>query len=333
MAFAQIHGQERALLLLRNALASGRLAQAYLFYGPKGVGKKLTARQFVKALYCPRILDDSCDTCPSCRKIDANNHPDVVWFTAHEATMTIEQIRTMQRRLGYKPYEGPRITAILDGCERLSLPAANALLKTLEEPPASVLLLLLSSNKEALPLTITSRCQGVPFRPLTREHMQAILEQQGVDHDTATSVAAFACGGIDILAHTDLTQVRDLHQRALDLLQAIATGKSVDCFLQVRSLATRREQCDTLLRWLALYCRDLVMVQLSADAMLYNEPLRATLSTLASRFPLSGLLHAFMLVEQSRRHLAMHANVQLVLEHLLLHLQQLLQPAPSRALA
>ena len=174
--------------LLQKALVSARLGHAYLFYGPSGVGKKLTACSSPKPWYARSATAEACDRCASCHTITTGNHPDVVVINPEGTSIRIEHIRAMQRQLGYKPYESQRTVVIIDGCESLTSPAANALLKTLEEPPASALLLLLTSKKDALPLTIISRCQQIPFRPLAPAHIQAILIQQGVDQSLLQSL-------------------------------------------------------------------------------------------------------------------------------------------------
>src|SRR5262245_3188398 len=136
--------------MLQKALVSSRLGHAYLLYGPNGVGKRLAALQFAKALVCQVAVAEACDACTACHKIATGNHPDVVFVSPDGASIRIEHIRAIQRQISYKPYESQYTTIIIDGCERLTPPAANALIKTLEEPPASTLLLLINSIKTAL---------------------------------------------------------------------------------------------------------------------------------------------------------------------------------------
>jgi DNA polymerase-3 subunit delta' len=214
VAFDAILGQGHALSLLQKALVSARLGHAYLFYGPSGVGKKLTALQFAKVLVCQGATAEACDRCASCYKMTTGNHPDVVVINPEGTSIRIEHIRALQRQLSYRPYESQRTVVIIDGCESLTPPAANALLKTLEEPSASALLLLLTSKKDALPLTIISRCQQIPFRPLPPPHIRAILIQQGVDEPTAALVATLAEGRVDTWMQTEISQVLARRQSA-----------------------------------------------------------------------------------------------------------------------
>jgi DNA polymerase-3 subunit delta' len=328
MAFRDIIGQDRALQVLQNALSGSRLAHTYLFYGPSGVGKKLTALQFTKSLYCLSTGTDACDACVACHKIATGNHPDVMLITPDDATIKIEQVRTIQQRLSYKPYENQRTTVIIDGCVRLTLPAANALLKTLEEPPASALLLLLAEKKEALPLTIVSRCQLVPFRPLIPSHLRTIFTQQGVDPDTAALVASLAEGRADRFSPGDFAGALAMRQSAYNALQDVAEAKGARSFLQARQLAGKRDQCEEFLRWFSLLVRDLSILKVAPNAFLYNHDLRSELISLSHRLPLERLLEAFTLIQQLHAYLSLHSNPQLIFEHLLVQLQQAFAAPP-----
>jgi DNA polymerase III subunit delta' len=324
VAFGTILGQEYALALLQKALVSARLGHAYLFYGPSGVGKKLTALQFAKALVCQGATAEACDRCASCHKMTTGNHPDVVVINPVGTSIRIEHIRAMQRQLSYKPYESQHTIVVIDGCESLTPPAANALLKTLEEPPASTLLLLLTSKKDALPLTIISRCQQIPFRPLAPPHIRAILIHQGIDEPTAALVAPLAEGRVDTWMQTEISQVLAKRQGAYTLLQERGHTKSMPLFLLARQCAGSRDQCEEILHWLTLFCRDLVMLKIASTAPLYNHDLRAELASLASSVSLEPLLDFFASLEQLRSYLALNVNAQLTFEQLVMQLQQLL---------
>lgn len=328
MALQHVLGQEYALKLLMNALSYSRLAHAYLFTGPPGVGKALAARQFAKALYCTSGLPDACDECVVCHKIEVENHPDVVEIAPDGATLRIEHIRTLQHRLSYRPYENQRITIILDGCEQLSTPAANALLKTLEEPPAHALLLLLTSNKTALPLTLVSRCQLVPFRALSPAHIRTLLQKQGVDVEAATLAATLSQGGMG--DYGDLADALPVRQRACELLTEVSQNQGIAVFNQARKLAGKREQCDALLQWIELLCRDLVILSVASERPLYNDDLRVELTALAARMPIDALLEMFVFIDQLRQYLGMNLNPQLVFERLIVHMQQTIVASSSQ---
>lgn len=327
MAFRAIVGQEHAIRFLQQVLESTRLAHAYLFYGPSGTGKKLAALQFTKALYCPTLVTDACDACVVCRRVATGNHPDLLMMHLEGAAVRIDDIRTIQHRLSYKPYEHHRTTIILDGCETLTLPAANALLKTLEEPPESALIILLTCKKDALPLTILSRCQLIPFRPLTPSHIQIILERQGVDPMTASIAATLAEGSLEAYTPADCATMLANRHTAYTLLQEVVQARGVSLFNQARQLAGKRPQCEALLHWLTLLCRDLVMLHVAPSMPLYNHDLRSELLPLTQRLSVERLLDTYTLIEKLRQYLTININSQLIFEHLLIYFQQTMATA------
>ena len=153
-----------------------RIAGAYLFVGPTGVGKETVANHFAKSINCLELDEGACGTCISCRKTADGNHPDTQIVSPSGAWIRIDQIRELQKRIVYRPYEGIRKVAILREAERMNLEAANCLLKTLEEPPAESVLILLTSNLDALIPTIRSRCQIIKFNPLRPDELGTLSE-------------------------------------------------------------------------------------------------------------------------------------------------------------
>ncbi|MBI5050454.1 MAG: DNA polymerase III subunit [Nitrospirae bacterium] len=209
MALKDILGQNRALEMLKGCIVKNRLAHAYLFAGESGIGKRLTAVNFAKTLNCretvhssprPRSAKrgrqltvdseekklhithheiDCCDKCPSCIKIDKAIHPDVFFIQPEGdgGQIRIEIIRVLEEALSYKAYEGRWKIAIIDEAENLNQSAANAFLKTLEEPPEHSILILISSMPELIPETIRSRRQSINFSPLPINMMVELLIQ------------------------------------------------------------------------------------------------------------------------------------------------------------
>jgi DNA polymerase-3 subunit delta' len=253
-----------------------------------------------------------------------------------DTSIKIEQVRALQRRLSYKPYENRHTAVIIDGCEFLTPPAANALLKILEEPPAQALMLLLTGKKAAMPLTIISRCQLVPFRPLTPADIQTILERQNVNPPTASLAATLAEGRLDRWSQTDFAQALDTRQSAYNILKNIIEAKNITPFIQARQLAGKREQCEALLHWLSLFCRDLIVLQVAPDMLLYNQDLRRELTPLTHRMLLAHLLEAFEWLQQLHSYLSLNLSPQLIFEQLLVQLHQTLAiphntPRPNRS--
>src|SRR5689334_15856643 len=187
MPFAGIIGQERNIAVLRRTLASGKIAHAYLFSGIGGCGKKKSALALIEALFCGR--DEGCGSCPSCRKIAALSHPDLHLVEPEGAFIKIDQVRALQKDLAYRPFEASRKACIIDGADRLNPAAGNALLKTLEEPPGSALIILLTSAVDNVLPTIRSRCQQLSFHGLPESAIAAALGDAGLDGESARVAA------------------------------------------------------------------------------------------------------------------------------------------------
>src|ERR1051325_588394 len=179
MSFASLHGQSAVSKLFQQSLQRGRLAHAYLFVGDRGSGKEAMARELAKAVNCLRNKDDACDQCVSCRKIEAGNHPDVQWIRPESKSrrITMAQIREAIRTIYLKPNEGRIKVMVLADAECLQHEAANSFLKTLEEPAANSILLLLASSPEQLLETILSRCLRIQFASTGVEKLSADQEK------------------------------------------------------------------------------------------------------------------------------------------------------------
>ncbi len=260
--FAELLGHERAKRLLRRAVQHQRLAHAYLFRGPEGVGKKRAALTLAAWLHCrdPQP-DDACGRCPSCRKIAAHTHPDCTLIDPEGTTpIKIDQIRDLQKELAFPPNEARVRVAILVDIGRLGVAAANSLLKTLEEPPPEVLLVLTATEDAPLLDTIVSRCQVVPFAPLAGEEVARIcagilpLEDSEL---TTLAEAARGSAGRAIALHEH--GVADLCGRIRAAVENGAPGEpaTVLSLLDLaREAAEQQDRLPMLLDLLVLWLRD-----------------------------------------------------------------------------
>ncbi len=205
MSFGKIKGQLEPIEILKSAIENRRLAASYLFSGPEGVGKNLVAREFAKAVNCLGQQGLApCDECASCRKVEAGNHPDVHFIPAdlkmeggddEGDAIKIEHIRQLQGSIVMRPYEGNYKVFIIDNAHLLTPDASNAFLKTLEEPPANSLIILVTSRPQMLLSTIVSRCQRVRFSSLPKEDLARMLrDEYGLD-ELLSHYLAFSCEG------------------------------------------------------------------------------------------------------------------------------------------
>lgn len=203
MSFKEIIGQETAKQMLQNGLRQHKISHAYIFNGPPGSGQKEMAMAFIQALYCTEGEEEACGKCLECRKVLHGNHPDLHQVYPDGSTIKIDQIRDLQRIFSYRSEQGNPKAYIIDQAEKMTVQAANSLLKFLEEPPSPAVAILLTDNGRALLPTIQSRAQWVPFLPLEPERMLQILVSEGYPGALARCAVQVASG---LAACRDLLQ-------------------------------------------------------------------------------------------------------------------------------
>ncbi len=204
MRFSDIVEQDIPINILKKAFSNDRCAQAYLFVGPEGIGKRCTALVFAQLLNCkqlPMNLDeeeiDVCDECDACRKIRESNHPDVELITPEEGKkgISIKQIQELQKRIALKSMEGRKKVYIIDNANDMSRDAANCLLKTIEEPNEDVVIILIARNLYGLLPTVRSRCQALKFKTMTEDRIREILvKEHEVSDENASFIAELSQG-------------------------------------------------------------------------------------------------------------------------------------------
>jgi DNA polymerase-3 subunit delta' len=254
-AFPTLLGQDQAIALLKGAIAANRIAPAYLFAGPSGVGRSLAARTFIELLFCTDIPTEKQPSVQ--RRLRQGNHPDVLWveptylhngtrLSATEAAqkglqrkappqIRLEQIREITQFLGRSALEASRKVVVLEQAETMAEAAANGLLKTLEEPGRATLILMAPSTESLLP-TLVSRCQRIPFYRLAQQDMETVLRETGHEEILKeSSVLAIAQGspGEAIAAFEQLQAIPDTLLAQLTKLpnsvrKALELAKEID---------------------------------------------------------------------------------------------------------
>lgn len=327
-AWDDVIGHEWAVELLRGAVAHGRVGHAYLFTGPEQIGKTALARTFAQALNCeaPGPEARPCGRCRACTLIAADRHPDVRVLHPEisgrgQLSLKIEQIRELQRDLNLAPYEARRKVAIVTDFQAASQGAANAFLKTLEEPPGDVVLLLTAVEADALLPTITSRCRVVALRPLPAERIAGALERRWhLPPEEARLLSHLADGrlgwALDTLEHPDVVQERTETVEAL--VEALHGGR-VERFALAAQLAKDPEALTPILQTWLTWWRDLALLAWGGDeGALTNVDRRRQLRELARRWDRDAVVAALQQTRKALWQLEHNANVRLVLENLFL---------------
>ncbi|WP_417912163.1 DNA polymerase III subunit delta' [Candidatus Electronema sp. TJ] len=321
MPFSQIIGQTKALSLLRRALNGGRLAHGYLFTGPEGVGKSTVARALAAKLLCVQTGGGPpCGQCPGCRKLAAGSHPDFLLLQPEGAGIKINQIRELKKALTFPPFERGMRAVIIEDAQSMGREAGNSLLKLLEEPPPDNILLLVASDAEPMLETIVSRCQVIPFVPLTDEQTAQVIRQTHpqLAPDEArllTKLSGGCPGRADALRDSEALS---LHKECLDALLAGAASEAVaveQALALAGRLAELKDDLNHVLDLLSLFFKEVMTAALCGRKAQDDHALAAQERWSSQR--LSAMLEH---VEAARSDLARNCSRTLVCEVLLLEL-------------
>ncbi|HIE30619.1 TPA: DNA polymerase III subunit delta' [Candidatus Poribacteria bacterium] len=317
--FNQVIGHQKNIELLQNILRTNKIAAAYLFAGPPNIGKEFVAINFAKALNCLEgsvrhfPYADACDKCLSCRKIDDGNHPDVRIIRPEGAWMKIDQIRLLQRQISRRPLEGRYKVYILTDVERMNLPAANSFLKTLEEPPGASVLILLTSNYNALLPTIRSRCQLIRFFPIPKTVLQnQLIEKLKVTETKAKQITLLSGGRVGKALELAKEEYIDAESTIPDILNR---PQIIEIFKIAEELNNQPETLDILLTWL----RDMLLVKQGCNIEFLTYPDKFNeLTQLASGYSRIQIQDFMKTIMETKNLLQRNINSTLALEVMVL---------------
>jgi len=346
MPFRDIIGHRKLVALLSRSVASQSLPPSLIFSGPSGVGKQMAAIATAQALNClapplrppdpadPDIPEfDACGKCTACARIMRGVHPDVLVIEPNDkGNIKIDPVRDAVDRAGYRPFEGRRRVTIINQADGLEISAQNALLKVLEEPPASSVFILVTALPDTLLVTVRSRCPQLRFRALEIDDVVSALQTRGFDERKARHAALLADGSIGAaLASGDAdasdVDARDVALRVLTLAAAsdddrrrIEMAKDLVPKASGGPASVERDQLAVYLRAMSSMLRDIEAIAASADpAILANEDLVPKLQRLTAFAGERGR-QAFKSVDDALAALERYTNAKLVADWLVLQL-------------
>ncbi|MFT5195055.1 MAG: DNA polymerase-3 subunit delta' [Cellvibrionaceae bacterium] len=325
----QIKGHDWAVDRLRSAIIHQRVGHAWLFTGPSQVGRTRLATIFAQALNCESEYPESrpCGICRKCKLIASGRHPDLLLIkptigNRGNAAIKIDQIRELQQSLNRTAMEGPFKIAIISDFNTANIQAANAFLKTLEEPPSNVVLILTASESDALLPTINSRCRTINLRPVPlaviKDHL---IKDLSIPTDTATTLAHLANGRIGwaIQAAGDKVTLAS-HLEKTEQLNAILKMNRVERFKLSEKLSSKPEDLHDLFgTWLSWWRDALILANGQDDlSQIINVHDIDNLQQTAERTPADKILSNLTQTDKSVTWLDQNANVRLLVENLLL---------------
>ena len=322
-------GHDWAVALLREHVIKGELRHAYLFTGPRGVGRRTLALRLAQAINCTNSPEPGqpCRSCQTCKQIERMQHTDlsVVQAETEGGTLKVDQVRELQRTLALTPYAASYRVAILLRFEEAHPSAANALLKTLEEPASQVILILTAESSEALLPTIVSRCEVLRLRPApVNEVAHGLQDRWELASDQANLLAHISGGRVGhALRLRENPELLEQRENWLDIHRRMLAANRVERFAYADAIAREKDELRQVLNiWLSLW-RDVLLRVGGASAPVTNPDREDDLAAIIKHINLSDALHTTSAIERTQDLLDRNANTRLAMEVFLLDLPRI----------
>lgn len=311
--------------MLQNGLRNGKLSHAYIFSGPSGAGRRQMAVKLAQAVFCTEHTDDACGVCVECRKVEHGNHPNLIRIEPEGASVKIEQIRELQKQLSYRSSGERKKIYMIEQADRMTVQAANSLLKFLEEPGPGIMAVLITENGQALLPTIQSRAQWVPFVPLGIPEMVEMLHRREGHALELVLPASHVAGGLD--AARNFIQSKEFAEARNVMLQlaqetltrfphVLVTAQQI--VFKSSDMAERLPLIADL--WL-LWLKDMIHLRCGRKASIVYIDQADWMSKHAMARDLSYWVRGMERLVELQKRLRSFANPQLALEKVIIDLQ------------
>lgn len=325
--FQDILGHEQIIEHLQNAIKTDKVSHAYILDGPDMSGKKMIADAFAMTLECEKKGTEPCMECHSCKQALGKNQPDIIYLQ-HEKpnTISVDDIRSqINNDIGVKPYSSPYKVYIVDEAEKMNVQAQNALLKTMEEPPAYAVILLLTNNAEIFLPTILSRCVRLSLKAVPDEKIKAyLMKNYEVPDYKADVCVAFAQGNvgkaIELAESEDFNEIKN---SALQLIKRLDDIELYEMTEAVKQISNYKLQINDYFDLIMIWYRDVLLYKATADVnkLIFKEEVYE-IKKEASRSSYGGIENILEALEKAKIRLNANVNFDLVIELLLLTIKE-----------
>ena len=321
-------GNERTIERIRKDISAGYLSHAYLFSGEKGMGKKSLSEILCLSLFCKeKSGGEPCRTCPDCKKVLSGNHPDILRVVHEKPDLyRVDEIREQVcDTVEIRPYEGARKVYIIEEAQKMAPQAQNALLKTLEEPPAFVTILLLCDDETKLLETVKSRCVKVRMEPVPDPMIhRLLLTECGADPETADICTAFARGNAGLAQSLCRDEdFKSLYRKVINLCRNLSSMDAGSMLEFGKEFAADGSSYEDFFSLLSLWCRDVLMTGLSGDGGLTFQNERGALRAQAGKMSPEKVTKILSAIETASRRIKANVNKELTLELLLSNIKDI----------
>ncbi len=330
--FKDIVGQEQLKEHLQNAIRLNKVSHAYIINGERSSGKEFIAKTFAMALQCENLQTDGqdmepCQECHSCKQALSGNHPDIIFIT-HEKpnTIGVDDIRVqINQDIAVKPYSSPYKIYIVDEAEKMNVQAQNALLKTIEEPPAYGVILLLTTNADAFLPTILSRCIRLDLRPVADDKLKDFLMKKcGVVDYQADICVDFSQGivgkAVTLASSAHFNEIKDA---ALQLLKRVKDIELSEMIGAVKQISEYKLEINDIFDMMMIWYRDVLIYKATKniDRVIFSEQLDY-IKERAKKSSYEGIETILNALEKAKTRLKANVNFDLVMELLLLTIKE-----------
>lgn len=316
MSFKQIDNQTPVINFLQACYRANRIAGAYLFVGKEGVGRSRTAKEFAKLINCNNAVDDCCDECSPCLKIQEDKYLDVHWYRPINNSITISLVRDLERYMYMKPYESKKKVFIICDAQCLTEESSNALLKTLEEPSGDSVIILIVSDTASLLSTISSRCQKIIFNSLDESKIKDILiGEYKLPLLQAHFISYLADGSLKkALAFKDLKD--SLFEKRMHILNAIYFRKFSLFRMEefsIKDNTQKRKSISFLLDMLLAWFRDLLVIKSGLNIALINLDKKQDLLKFTNKYTQQELINNILSITNTKFLIEANININVKL--------------------
>ena len=325
--FKDIIGHEQIIEHLQNAIGMDKVSHAYIINGPDKSGKMMLAEAFAMALQCEKHGKEACMECHSCRQALGHNQPDIIYVNHDKPnTISVDDIRTqVNNDIDVKPYSSEHKIYIIDEAEKMNQQAQNALLKTIEEPPAYAVFLLLTENAEMLLPTINSRCVMLKLRnikdTLIRKYLMENLEIPDYKADMCTAFAQGNMGRAIMLANSD--HFNEIREEAVQLLKHISEMELNEIVAAVKNISVYKLEITDYLDIIMIWYRDVLLYKATKeiDKVVFKDQLQS-IKEQARKSSYEGIELILESLEKAKARLKANVNFDLVMELLFLTIKE-----------
>ena len=292
--FDNILGNEKNKNILERSIELNKTSHSYIFWGTEGIGKKVIAKQFAKKILCIQEYKNDCK-CKSCIEFDSNNNPDFQMIEANEGKIKIEQIREMQRKVAEKPIISNKKVYIIDDADTMTTEAQNCLLKTLEEPPEYITIILICSNEDNLLSTIKSRCTRMHFEPLRENELKKYLELEFPNQPISENIISLAQGSIG--KAIKLNERKDIYENIEKILMNMQNKDLIEIVQMSEGIYKSKEEIRSILEYI-----NVLLLKLSKQNIKY--------------------IKCIEIVEETKKRLKANSNYDMCIDYMIFSMWQ-----------